>query len=232
MTEMDPGSPAPNYVPLPPLKTGLAVAALVCGIVGMCVPLVGVIGLILGIIALTRANSKPLEFGGKGMAIGGIAVGGASILVSCLMSLMMMGILLPALGKARSAARQIKSGVQVRAISQALFMYAGENQDAFPEAGADLTKRLSKWIDPSIWNSPSSIPGEPSYLYVPGQSPDFDATKVLVFENPVLMRGGTNIGYCDGSVTFLTPPDWMQVIPNLKNVTTDTGKPWTYVAPR
>src|SRR5262245_54230645 len=49
-----------SYRPQPyvtPQSQGLAVAALVCGILGIfgC-PLVGIVGLVMGIVALTRAN--------------------------------------------------------------------------------------------------------------------------------------------------------------------------------
>lgn len=45
---------------------------------------------------------------------------------------LLIGILLPALGKARAAARQIKDGTQVRSIHQAMVTWAGQNQDNYP----------------------------------------------------------------------------------------------------
>lgn len=212
----------------PTLKIGMAITALVLAILGMCVPLVGIVALALGIIALTKANSRPREYGGKGLAIAGIAVGAVSIVFSCIMG---MGILLPALGAARHAARQIKSASQIRAISQALMVYASENKDAFPEVGADLKMRLSG-LDPSIWESPSSMPGQPSYLYVGGQKKTLDEKQVLLFENPMLMRNGTNVGFGDNSVQFLPPEQWRLILPSLPNVTTETGKPWAFSEPR
>ncbi|MBX3390272.1 MAG: DUF4190 domain-containing protein [Phycisphaeraceae bacterium] len=219
-------SDVPTSPPPMSLKSGMAITALVFALLGFCFPLFGLVGLILGIIALTRANNRPSEFGGKGLAIAGISVGGASLVLGCVLSFFYLGIMLPALGKARQAARQIKSGTQIRSISQALMVYADENHDAFPEVGADLRVRLGQIVDPAVWESPSATPGEPSYLYVGGQKSTFDGKQVLLFENPALNRSGTNVGFGDLSVQFLAPEQWRLILPNLKDVTTDTGKPW------
>ncbi len=45
---------------------------------------------------------------------------------------LLVGILLPALGKARASARQLKDSTQVRGIVQALVVWASNNQSAYP----------------------------------------------------------------------------------------------------
>jgi prepilin-type N-terminal cleavage/methylation domain-containing protein len=45
---------------------------------------------------------------------------------------LLIGILLPALGKARATARQIKCGTQVRGIGQGLVLFAQNNGDTYP----------------------------------------------------------------------------------------------------
>jgi len=45
---------------------------------------------------------------------------------------LLVGILLPALGKARKSARQLKDGTQVRGIHQSMVTWAGSNKDRFP----------------------------------------------------------------------------------------------------
>jgi prepilin-type N-terminal cleavage/methylation domain-containing protein len=45
---------------------------------------------------------------------------------------LLIGILLPALGKARAAARQIKDSSQVRGVVQAMAIWANNNQDNYP----------------------------------------------------------------------------------------------------
>ncbi len=45
---------------------------------------------------------------------------------------LLVGILLPALGKARKSARQLKDGTQTRGIHQAMVTWAGSNKEQFP----------------------------------------------------------------------------------------------------
>ena len=91
--------PGPVVHPAGPLKTGLAVTALVLGILGllMCIP-AGIVAIVLGIIALNRAGSQPDRYGGRGMAIGGLVCGGASVLLVVPM-LLLVSILLPSLSR-------------------------------------------------------------------------------------------------------------------------------------
>jgi hypothetical protein len=70
------------YIPAANPKMGLAVTSMILGILGIVTTifLVGIllapIGLILGIVALVKANKKPNVYGGKGFAIAGIATSG------------------------------------------------------------------------------------------------------------------------------------------------------------
>src|SRR5690348_13789384 len=45
---------------------------------------------------------------------------------------LLIGILLPALGKARASARQIKDSTQVRGIHQGMVLWAQNNSDNYP----------------------------------------------------------------------------------------------------
>ncbi|MBX3378655.1 MAG: prepilin-type N-terminal cleavage/methylation domain-containing protein [Phycisphaeraceae bacterium] len=68
---------------------------------------------------------------------------------------LLIGILLPALGKARAAARQIKDGTQVRSIHQSMVTWAGQNQDNYPlPSSIDLNDTISASIkqqtDPKV----------------------------------------------------------------------------------
>jgi prepilin-type N-terminal cleavage/methylation domain-containing protein len=63
---------------------------------------------------------------------------------------LLIGILLPALGKARASARQIKDSTQVRGVHQGLVMFAGNNQGNYPfpqqldKAGSTLANTVAK----------------------------------------------------------------------------------------
>jgi prepilin-type N-terminal cleavage/methylation domain-containing protein len=48
---------------------------------------------------------------------------------------LLVGILLPALGKARASARQMKDATQVRGIQQAMAIWANQNQGNYPDPG-------------------------------------------------------------------------------------------------
>ena len=58
----------------PPSK-GMAIAGLVCALLG-CIPGIGIIGAILGIIAMNKAKSDPQRFGGAGIGLAAAIVGG------------------------------------------------------------------------------------------------------------------------------------------------------------
>lgn len=178
----------------------MAIVALSLGVVGILLFPLAFVALILGIVALVRMNKNP-SLQGKGFAIAGTALGGAGIAFSCLS----LGILLPALGKARQTARQMKDMVQVRAMVQSLTIYSMDNKGAFPEPGADWQKRLidMKAMDPILFESPLSdsapTPQVPHYLYFPPASAEPDRSFILIMTNPAIMeRGSGSIGYADG----------------------------------
>jgi len=87
---------------VPQAKTsGLAIAALVCGIAGLCTAgLGGVVGIILGIVAMVKVKRSAGQLKGKGLAIGGIIVGILSIL---LWAVLIVGGLAVALMEVRSS---------------------------------------------------------------------------------------------------------------------------------
>ena len=119
-----------GYAYQAPQTSGLAIASLVLSIIGMIVPLVGIVGIILGIVALTRM--KDPRVGGKGLAIGGIAVG----CVSILMTGCMISILLPSLNRARETANRVKCASNLRQIGQALLLYSNDNRGAYATQSA------------------------------------------------------------------------------------------------
>ena len=61
---------------------------------------------------------------------------------------LLVGILLPALGKARASARQLKDSTQVRGIQQALVVWASNNQSSYP---------LPSQIDPPTMGTTTQV---------------------------------------------------------------------------
>jgi len=75
-----------------------------------------------------KTGDPPYAMKGKGMAIAGLALGIASVLIGPIA--LLAGILLPALGAARRTARQMQNTTQLRAIHQELIISA-QNQNGY-----------------------------------------------------------------------------------------------------
>lgn len=128
MSQMPPQNQ--DYQPYESEKTsGLAIGALVTGILGMCVFPVALVALILGILALGK--TKPGGEKGRGFAITGIVLGGTGLTLIPIVALL-IAILLPALGAARRTARRMQNATQVRGIHQGMITFANSNRGYFP----------------------------------------------------------------------------------------------------
>jgi|GEM_PF-2013676 len=106
--------------------SGLAVAALVLGICGI-IPLLGIplglVGIILGIVALTQ------NVGGKGLALAGVIVGACGVVF---VNTLILAILMPALGGARELAKQAACQANLNMIGKACKLYSAMSQDLYP----------------------------------------------------------------------------------------------------
>ena len=101
-----------------PPSSGLAVASLVLGILGIvCFPLIGVIGLILGIVALVKCSKGTAS--GQGMAIGGVITG----VLSVIMIPVMMAIVVPSMLRARQGSLEANTIGSCRAYASAQIMF-------------------------------------------------------------------------------------------------------------
>ncbi len=78
-----PGYATPGYpTTAAPQTSGLAIAALICGIAGLCTCGIGsLVGLILGIVALSQINNDRERLAGAGLAKGGIAAAIITLLI-------------------------------------------------------------------------------------------------------------------------------------------------------
>lgn len=73
-------------------EQGLAIGALVCGVLGLlcCSVFTGIPAIVLGLMAMNKEKSDPARYTGKGMAIAGIALGSVSILFFLLYIILML----------------------------------------------------------------------------------------------------------------------------------------------
>jgi prepilin-type processing-associated H-X9-DG protein len=113
----------------PKVRTsGLAIASLVLGILGLCSAGVsGLVGVVLGSLALKKIRRDPTKFKGKGLAIAGICV-------SAFFILLIPALLLPALSKAKHNGDTSECLNHVKEISLAVRLYADENEGQCPSA--------------------------------------------------------------------------------------------------
>jgi len=126
-------NPYPQTTAVTPKTSGLAIASLVCGIFGLLF-LPAILGLIFGIMAISRINSSNGAIGGKGLAIGGLVLSGVTMLASgvfLLMAGMMGSMMLPALGKAKAKANRIKCVNNLGSVGRSYLSFTYDN-DGFP----------------------------------------------------------------------------------------------------
>lgn len=128
-----PPGPSPLQASMPagaPTTSGMAIASLICGVLGLCTVFTALIGLPLGIISLAKIRGSSGRLEGQGLAIAGICTSGLSLLMLPIMAALM----LPALAKAKQRAQTINCISQVKQLGLAVRMYSNDNKDTFPPA--------------------------------------------------------------------------------------------------
>jgi len=127
-----PGVTAPprQTIPVESKTSGMAIASLVCGILGLFICVTAPVGLVLGIVARSQIKKSQGRLTGSGLATAGIitsAVLGLLFLVAVL-----AGMLLPALAKAKYKAQEIQSMNNMKQLALAVRIYATDHNDQFP----------------------------------------------------------------------------------------------------
>jgi prepilin-type processing-associated H-X9-DG protein len=155
--------PSPGVSGVEPQRktSGLAIASLVLGVLGMFTfGLTAIVGLVLGIIALIQISRNQTRLSGLGLAIAGTCVSGFMVLMLPVMAAM----LLPALARAKQRAQSINCMNNIKQINLALVMYATDHKDTLPP-----TNQWCDLIKPYIGGSstmmhcPAEPPGRCSY---------------------------------------------------------------------
>jgi prepilin-type processing-associated H-X9-DG protein len=122
-----------TLTPAQPTKTsGLAIASLVLGILGFfSCGITALIGLILGIASMRQVRRSNGTIGGGGIALAGTIVSAVFLL---LIPGFMAAMLLPALSTAKQRAQSIQCVNNLKQLSLAARIYAGDNGEHFPTA--------------------------------------------------------------------------------------------------
>jgi len=136
--------------------SGLAVASLVVGLAGFCVPVIGGgVGLALGIVALRQIKRSGGTVGGRGLAIGGIVASA----VTLLFGLVVVGGIVTSMFMARTwvaeAHGQVETRVRIEATAQALERYNLDVGHYPTEAEGGLEALRTRPPDAGdAWNGP------------------------------------------------------------------------------
>jgi type II secretory pathway pseudopilin PulG len=117
----------------------LAIASLILGILGL--PTVGLVligamlGIVLGVVALVKARNAPAEYGGKGMAIAGIALSVISIVVMPFVLGIIAAIAIPSFLRARVSANESAAIGDMRSVLSAETAYQLQNAGYYDSLG-------------------------------------------------------------------------------------------------
>lgn len=132
-----PQGPATAQMPFPAKTSGMAIAALVLGILSpLTFYITALPAIILGIIALVNIGRSAGQLKGKGLAIAGIVVPAAWLFI---MIPMMMAILMPALARTRQLAFRMTCSTNMSGLGKAMLIYANDYDDEWPTS--------SNWCD-------------------------------------------------------------------------------------
>ena len=123
----DPGMYAPANRP----SKGMAIASLLLGIISIptlgLIFVGGIVGIILGVLALGKIKSDPAHYAGKGLAIAGIVTSSLSILIA--IPGIIAAIAIPNLTRSQQVAREVTALHEVMTIGQAQVLYSVSKGD-------------------------------------------------------------------------------------------------------
>ncbi len=192
-------------IPRGRVQKSVAIASLAFGIVGLvivvCFPL-GVVGLVLGIDALGKANREPARYGGRWLAVGGICTGGLSLLVGPLVT---GGIVMTylAVREARDTIGRFSCELDLMTIGHVMRTYAKDNDGQFPP---DLEAVIGTAAGQVSFEPDTKLSDLQSrYVYITAQATSDDPANVLVYEKRDCRGGGGHVLFVDGQVDFIEP---------------------------
>jgi hypothetical protein len=149
--------------PQPPARTsGMAIASLILGILGFFTcGITALVGLILGIVALSGIKKSNGAVSGSGLAISGICVSGIFLLMIPLWVAMMV----PAFSTAKGRAQSVMCINNLRQVSVQARVYATDNGDHLP-AAAKWSDALSNGVSrPTVFACPTQPGTRCSYAF-------------------------------------------------------------------
>ena len=127
----DDSTPPPVSGPAPARTSGMAIASLVLGILGLFTcGLTALFGLIFGIIALVKVKGSQGKLSGNGLALAGIIVSAIFLMMLPIFAAMF----LPALAAAKERAQTINCVSNEKILALGVRMYCTDHTNYFPTA--------------------------------------------------------------------------------------------------
>jgi prepilin-type processing-associated H-X9-DG protein len=169
--------------------SGMAIASLVLGILGMC-GITAVAGLILGIVSLVKINRSGGRLAGQGLAIAGICLSGFMLLVSIPF---MAAMTVPALARAKQKAQAINCINNMKQLGLAVRVYAVNHNDQLPPAATWCDAIQINVGSPKVFECPSEPGRRCGYAFnakLDGRKQsEIDPQTVLLFESEAGWNG-------------------------------------------
>lgn len=179
-----------SEVPATRPRRGLAIASLVLGLLSL--PTLGLLcvgamaSVALGVAALVKARREPAEYGGSAMAVAGVLLSVASIVMMPFVAGIVAAIAIPLYARAQATANEAAAIADVRTFLAAEQAYRSRNGGAFdtPECLAAPAACLGDGADGLALLPPGFVatgthkgylrvfyPGSPPAALEPGMSP-------------------------------------------------------------
>ena len=210
-----PSSPV-AAAPVSPPTSGLAIASLVCGILGVLTcGLTSIVGLVLGLIALSQVSRSKGKLGGQGLAIAGTICSGATILLGLIMGAMGVAVMMPALANARAEARGAVCWNNLRQIGLGMAMYTTDHEDAWPDSLEDLVT-AGYFDSDEVFTCPVQLDsedfGEDSVSGYEYRKPPAGAGEscMVVYDRQPAHRGGRNVLFVDAHIEWLPEEEFQR----------------------
>lgn len=214
------------YMPARPLHTDtISIAALVAGVLGFCLPGVGLVGTVLGAIGMGRA-ARP-DVGGRGFAIAGLVCG----LCGTLLMMIPVAMVLPSVGRVYENAHREKCAATLTQIGEAMRQYCNANDHAYPPDFATLlqTGHLQPRMLVCPGSSSSPVPFTDDVQARADGSLDFVFTgegmmnRTAISTDPIAFErladhghDGAHVLFGDGHVEFVSKSQLVQRLAPLK----------------
>jgi hypothetical protein len=190
-----PGAPPP--LPQNPVEvktSGMAVASLVLGILGLC-GITALVGLVLGIVSLVKINRSGGRLSGQGLAIAGICLSGFMLFFSIPF---MAALTLPALARAKQKAQAINCVNNMKQLGLAVRIYGNDHNDQLPPAAAWCDTIQTNVGSPKVFECPTDPGRRCSYAFnarLDGKKQsEVDPQTVMLFESDIGWNGSGGAG--------------------------------------